>query len=124
MHLGELAEKAYSNAKSKGFHDGPFNIAEKIALIHSELSEALEATRKDVNLDLLDATKRHIHDQISAGDFTGTFKTYKESFGFEIADALIRIGDLAGSIGLDLEWYVKVKMAYNATRPAKHGKLY
>ena len=42
----------------------------------------------------------------------------------EIADAFIRLFDLCGFYGIDIEAHIKAKMAYNATRPAKHGKKY
>lgn len=44
------------------------------------------------------------------------------SFEVELADAIIRIMDLAESEGIDLEWQIKKKMEYNKTRPRKHGK--
>ena len=42
----------------------------------------------------------------------------------EIADAFIRICDLAGGLEIDLERHVRAKLEYNKTRPAKHGKKY
>lgn len=45
--INELCEKAYENSKAKGFYEQPKNVGEMIALMHSELSEALEADRKD-----------------------------------------------------------------------------
>ena len=44
-----------------------------------------------------------------------------EGIAIELADAIIRIGDLAGILGADLESAVIQKMAYNATRPHRHG---
>ena len=42
----------------------------------------------------------------------------------ELADVIIRVGDLAGVYGIDLETAVVRKMNYNRTRPHKHGKAY
>ena len=70
-------------------------IAEKLALIHSEVSEALEGHRKD----LMDEKLRH-----------------RKAIEVELADALIRIFDLGGALSLDLGGAIVEKLAYNATR--------
>lgn len=70
-------------------------VAEKLCLIHSEVSEAMEGHRKgltDVHLPL------------------------RKSIEVELADAVIRIADLAGALGLDLGGAIAEKMAYNAQR--------
>lgn len=67
----------------------------KLALVHSEVSEALEGLRKD-KMD------EHL--------------TYRKSVEVELADALIRIHDLAGAMGLNLGAAVVEKMQYNAQR--------
>lgn len=96
MRLSELVDRAHTNAKRNGFHDEEREFAVGIALLHSELSEALEAHRKD--------------------DWNGV----KE----ELADVAIRLGDLCGQFNVDLEQEVQVKMAYNETRKYRHGKEY
>lgn len=74
--------------------------AVKIALIHSEISEALEGIRKATD----DAHLPH-----------------RLSVEVELADALIRIFDLAGAMGLDLDGAVEEKVLYNQVR-ADHKK--
>lgn len=87
------------------------NFGELIALIHSELSEALEGDRKDLMDDKLPQFKMaHV----------------------ELGDALIRICDLAGAMGVDLGTIVVAKLAYNrqradhkpANRALEGGKKY
>lgn len=70
-------------------------IAEKLDLCHSELSEALEGVRKNKMDDHL---------------------PHRKSVEVELADAVIRIADLAGALGLDLGGAIAEKMAYNAQR--------
>lgn len=79
------------------------SIPEKLALIHSEISEALEEYRN------------------------GTAYVYEgdngkpEGLAVELADAVIRIFDLAGALEIDLEEAIRAKHRYNATRPQRHG---
>jgi NTP pyrophosphatase (non-canonical NTP hydrolase) len=93
-------EKAEGESEPSGvdFH----LVATKIALIHSELGEALEEVR--------------------SGRFRAYVKDGKpEGMVVELADAAIRIMDLCGGLGLDLEEALRVKAAYNEGRPYKHG---
>jgi hypothetical protein len=45
--LNNLSDQIHANAKSKGFFDNEKNLGEMLCLIHSEVSEALEAVRED-----------------------------------------------------------------------------
>jgi NTP pyrophosphatase (non-canonical NTP hydrolase) len=71
------------------------NRAELIALIHSELSEALEADRKNLMDDKL---------------------PHRNGLEVELADAVIRIFDMAGGLGLDLGGALAEKLVYNMSR--------
>ncbi len=120
--INELAKQVHENAKSKGFFDSEKNIGEMLCLIHSEVSEALEADRKDRH------TKSSIigvNGWVSNADFKPSFeRNVKDTFEDELADVMIRVMDLAAFKGIDLEAHIKAKMRYNAMREHKHGKKY
>lgn len=71
------------------------DVPQSIALIHSEISEALQADRKN-------AMDNHL--------------PHRLGLEVELADAMIRICDLAGAKGLDLGGAYVEKRAYNEQR--------
>lgn len=103
MNIDELAQKCFESARAKGFWDAERNFGESIALMHSELSEALEGYRKDRKDDHLPQ-----YDQ----------------WQVELADAIIRILDWCGAKQVPLQEIIDAKMAYNSNRPYKHGSKF
>jgi NTP pyrophosphatase (non-canonical NTP hydrolase) len=78
------------------------SILAKLALVHSEVSEAVECAR------------------------CGLLEWYEEDgkpegMVVELADAVIRIADLCEALGLDLESAIELKHEYNKTRSHRHG---
>ena len=104
-------------AEEHGFKEN--SVGEDIALMHSELSEALEDYRagKPAN-QMLYETPTGMHVQHS--DFQGTI--YKPvGLPSELADVVIRIMHFSHRHGIDLGKAIIEKMAFNETRPFKHG---
>lgn len=114
MSLNNLALELHKTSTSKGFWDKVYKHSEhdpikdidfmlaKLALVHSEVSEVLEAMRKQMN---------------------------EEKVVEEIADVLIRLLDFyqgsvnCGWVTSSLDAIVQKKMNINAERPKMHGNL-
>jgi len=104
--LEDWCAEAHNIAKSSGFWDGEREFGTMIALLHSELSELLEVLRKNP-----EARSSKLDLQFSAAEE-------------EAADVFIRLADMCGGLGFDLEGAVFAKMSYNKTRERLHGKLF
>lgn len=129
LSIRELCERAHAASTAAGWYDEYRElradlsgtprlgqrvlrlwIAERIALIHSEVSEALEAVREQEDL----------REVCETGDADNP---KPEGFVVELADTFIRLGDLVAFVGLekDIELQIQNKMAYNRTRGHRHG---
>lgn len=93
MNTHELTDLVMKQAEEKGFGTKPedINVAEKIALIHSEISEAYEAYRHQ--------------------DMDG-----EHGFKQELGDAVQRILHLCGIFGIDIEQEILTKLERNKDR--------
>ena len=127
--INKLAQEIHEGNKARGFYEGEKNIGEMLCLVHSEISEALEADRKGKYFK----QSPNIDDFSSDNEFNDVGERYwkiefessiKDTFEDEIADAIIRLLDLAAFKSIDIEAHIKAKMRYNSLRPYKHGKKY
>lgn len=94
--------EVYQVARDHGWWDDVRSGGEIISLIHSELSEALEAMREGWQ----------------RSEKIPNFFAVEE----ELADVVIRIMDYAHHINLNIADAITEKVEYNKTRPYKHGK--
>jgi NTP pyrophosphatase (non-canonical NTP hydrolase) len=110
-HLAAVEAGWWTNLKTGEPLNPELLVPEKLCLIHSEISEAMEGHRKGLMDDKL---------------------PHRKAIEVELADAVIRIGDLAGALGLDLGAAISEKMHFNAhradhkveARKAAGGKAY
>ncbi len=115
MTINDLCATAHAAAVAKGFYERPRELPELLMLIVSELSEAMEADRRNHKCLV----------KITGDIEPKTFEAFiKNTIPDEIADTFIRLADLCGYYGIDIESHIKAKMAYNETRPRMHGKKY
>ena len=93
--FNSLVKSCYKQSKEAGWHDNPREVGTMLMLIVSEVAEAMEGYRKGLMDD-------HLPD--------------RPMIEAELADAVIRICDLAGSLNLDLGGAIIEKQQYNRTR--------
>jgi NTP pyrophosphatase (non-canonical NTP hydrolase) len=128
-NLNQIAKELHESAIKKGFWENKKETGTLLMLIVSELSEALEADRKNHHADIATFENCQNADDILENDkeyyINQSFQAWiKDSFEDEIADTFIRLFDLVGYLGIDLDKHIELKMQYNQTRKYKHGKAY
>lgn len=150
--LNDLSERIHKNALNKKFWDGDSdNIGQKLMLVVSEASEALEAHRinnhayrqieKITNFendifkptqDIEEFFEMFFDSEPFSKDKTNienNFKSkfeeaVKDTFEDELADIVIRVLDLSKRHNINIGAHIFYKRLYNSYRPEKHGKMY
>lgn len=108
--LAKLLNDAHQTAIDKGWWDMPRTFGDQIALMHSELSEALEDFRAGEPMDVLRFEPTQPE---TPGKPVG--------IASEFADVLIRIFDTCEQYKIPLVTALEAKLEYNKSRPHRHG---
>lgn len=120
--INELVQEAHLNAKVHGWHDEQRSFGDLIALCHTELSEALEEFRKGHQPSNTRYDCKAQKSTVDCDSDCGSCDFGKpQGIPSELADVCIRIFDMAGLYGIDLDQAIAEKMNFNRNRPFRHG---
>ena len=104
MNLNKLRDKAYQCAVAHGWHDENQSDEHFLCLVISEPMEAVEADRKGMHAKRDNFEYYMKQRKRDDGEFMYAFKhDIKDSVEDELSDACIRLLDLAGLRGYDLD---------------------
>lgn len=115
LGLSDIVLLATKTATKNGFTES--SVGEDIALMHSELSEALEDFRNGREPNL------HLYESGGVTTSAEMAGAHWKPVGVpsELADVIIRIAHFAGKHNIDLDRAVREKLEFNETRPFRHG---
>lgn len=116
--LKGIQERIYDIAYTHGWYAEDRTFGDRIALCHSELSEALEEFRNGHHLT--EVYYEHSN-ECKTQSFQCICNPKPEGVPIELADVIIRLMDMAEADGIDLADAIAIKVRYNATRPFRHG---
>ena len=105
--INEWTKEVHENAKEHGWWENPRTFGELAMLVTTEVSEAFEEIRNG----------KQPNETYYKPDKPGK----PEGVPSELADVVIRIMDMCGYYGIDLEEIITIKHEYNKSRPYKHG---
>ena len=120
MDLNELRDRAYKTAYEHGFHDKELSNEHCLCLVISELMEAVEADRKGRHADVVkfrewQGNSLALTEETRVKRFKEDFEAYiKDTVEDELADAAIRLLDLAGYRGITIETFTE-EMIFEST---------
>ena len=102
--LNKLSKEIYENNKAKGFHEEKHSLEHMMCLVISELMEAVEAYRRNSKVDYSYEEDGLAYTIMEDNEFKDWYEcTTKGSVEDELADAVIRLLDTAGALGVSSE---------------------
>jgi len=109
MEINKVIEIVHENADKHGFWRDIESIVDPLE--NNAMNNAITTRIMLIVCELAEATE-------------GLRKNDAQNFNEELADVAIRLFDLCGGLGINLEEEITKKMAINADRPYKHGKSF
>lgn len=105
-NINKWVQEIHANAKAHGWYDGgKKNFGELLMLVTTEVAEVMEEYRKGKGFN-----------EVYTDD-----KGKLQGIPSELADVVIRVMDICGYYGIDLEKAISEKHEFNKKRPYKHG---
>ena len=122
MKINDCVKMVHDLAVEKGWYNPPKSDVESCALMHSEISEAVEELRVD-NPSIYYTNKKtgKQWDKEELPELFDSSEWKPNGTMIEIADLVIRAFDFCGNKGWDLEKAIKIKYEYNKSRSKRHG---
>lgn len=126
MTIREMQDEAWGMSEASGFHDDipPVGAVDDRAAINARVNYAI------MKLFLIVTEVSEAGEELRDGHtpeetyYKPEKPTKPEGLPSELADVVIRVGDLCGILGIDLAAIIEEKMAYNASRPRLHGRKF
>lgn len=113
INIDELVRVIGSDNEANGWHED-WNLKEKLLMVHTEVSEAVEELRTDKPDFYLSKTEFVVDESLCE-------IPKPEGFSVEIADTIIRLLDICYKEQIDISYMINIKLHYNRLRGYRHG---
>jgi len=119
LEIKNLVEQVHETMCEKGFWDDEHGILNKILKNPEFTDSEYQAVQKAFMSQRLMLTVSELSEALEALRDDDT-----DNFAEELADTVIRVSDISGGYGWNLDGYVFEKMAKNKRRARKHGRSF